>query len=646
MSLNVTLPDGAVKTMPPGASSLDVAALISPRLADATLAARVDGMLRDANLPLPGDCKLELITDRSGPDALEVYRHSSAHLCANAVKELFPDAQIGIGPVIEDGFYYDFHRAAPFTPEDLQLIEAKMIEIAGRATPVKRIELPWAEAQKKFAGENEPFKAELAEEKGKLGPVSIYEQGKFNDFCLGPHVPFTSRIKPGTFKLTSVAGAYWKGDERNPQMQRIYGAVFLKEKELKEFLRMREEALKRDHRKLGKELGLIMFHPWAPAMPFFTPKGAVIYNALTAYMRELYEKYDYREVITPQVFDMELFKKSGHYDNYIENMFVMTVDEREFGLKPMNCPSHALLFANGQHSYRDLPLRLADFCRLHRYERSGVTSGLTRVRSFAQDDSHIYCRPDQIESEVTALFKMVREVYDTLGFGELTVYLSTRPEKYIGSLKFWNQAEATLEACLKSAGLSFQINPGDGAFYGPKIDFNVKDAIGRNWQLATIQLDFVQAERFDLSYITENNEKARPVVIHRAILGSLERFVGVAIEHFAGAFPLWLAPEQVRVLTISEKAEDYAREVIAELKAAGLRVSGDLSGEKIGAKIRDAQIAKIPVMLVVGEKEAAARAAAVRLREGGDIGARPLAAIAAALAAASRTRALKVELAP
>ena len=641
--INVTLPDGTIKQLPPGSNCLDVAVTISQRLADATLAARVDGRLLDANLPLAGDCKVELITDRSGPDALEVYRHSSAHLCANAVKELFPDAQIGIGPVIEEGFYYDFHRDAPFTPEDLEKIEAKMIEISKRATPVKRIELPWEAAEKKFQDENEPFKAQLAKERGQNEPVSIYEQGAFNDFCRGPHVPNTNRIKPGTFKLLSVAGAYWKGDEKNPQMQRIYGAVFLKDKELKEHLARLEEAKKRDHRKLGKELGLIMFHPWAPAMPFFTPKGTVIYNGLIDYIRELYVKYGYSEVITPQVFDMELFKKSGHYDNYIENMFAMQVDEREFGLKPMNCPSHALIFANEQHSYRELPLRLADFCRLHRYERSGVTSGLTRVRSFAQDDSHIYCRPDQIEPEVATLFAMVKEVFATFGFNEVVVYLSTRPEKYIGAIELWNQAEATLEKCLQGAGLAYQLNPGDGAFYGPKIDFNVKDAIGRNWQLATIQLDFNQAERFDLSYITENNEKARPVVIHRAILGSIERFSGVLIEHYAGSFPLWLAPEQVRVLTISEKAEGYARSLIAELKAAGLRVGQDLSGEKIGAKIRDVQIAKIPVALVVGEKEAAANSAAVRLHGGNDLGAKPVGEILTALHRMSEQRIGKIE---
>ncbi len=640
--LKITLPDGSVRELPPGATPLDVARAISPRLEEATLAARVDGALKDANLPLAGDCKVELITDRSGEDALEVYRHSSAHLCANAVKELFPEAQIGIGPVVEDGFYYDFHRAAPFTPEDLEKIEARMVEISSRATPVRRIELPWPEAKKKFAAENEPFKAELAEEKGKLGPVSIYEQGKFNDFCLGPHVPFTSRLKPGTFKLLSVAGAYWKGNEKNPQMQRIYGAVFLKEKELKAHLTRLEEAKKRDHRRVGKELGLILFHPWAPAMPFFTPKGAVIYNALVAYIRELYVKYGYSEVITPQIFNMDLFRKSGHYDNYLENMFAMTVDEQEYAVKPMNCPSHALIYGAGQHSYRDLPLRLADFCRLHRYERSGVTAGLTRVRSFAQDDSHIYCRPDQIEAEVAALFRMVREVYATFGFGELKVYLSTRPEKYIGELALWNQAEATLQKCLKEAEIAFEINPGDGAFYGPKIDFNVKDAIGRFWQLATIQLDFIQAERFDLTYITEDNAKARPVVIHRAILGSVERFCGILIEHFAGAFPLWLAPEQVRVLTISEKTEGYAKELVEMLKAAGLRATGDLSGEKIGAKIRDAQIQKVPVMLVAGEKEAAAKAAAVRLREGGDLGARPLDAVVGALTRAVAVRAAAV----
>jgi len=618
--IQVTLPDGSVKVLPQGSTALDVAASISPRLAAASLAARCGERLLDLTVPLPGDCRLELLTDRS-PEALEVYRHSCAHLLANAVKELFPEAKIAIGPVIEDGFYYDFDLDRPFTPEDLAAIEARMEEIIRRDVPIRREELPWEKARALFEAEGEPYKAELAYERGQNEPVSIYRQGTFNDFCRGPHVPSTGKIRPGTFKLLSVAGAYWKGDEHNKMLQRIYATAFFTKKELEEHLRRLEEAKERDHRKLGKELGLFLLHPWAPASPFFTPKGTVLYNALLELMREFYREYGYLEVVTPQVFDVDLWKRSGHYDHYRENMFLSEIDGREFGLKPMNCPGHCLLFASESHSYRDLPLRIADFGRLHRYERSGVTQGLTRVRSFAQDDAHIFCRADQIEGEIASLFELIRKVYRIFGFTDPHVYFSTRPKDSVGSDEIWQRAESALQRILDAGGQPYTVNPGDGAFYGPKIDYVVKDAIGREWQLATIQLDFNLHERFDLAFTGPQNAPERPVMIHRAILGSVERFLGVLIEHFKGAFPLWLAPEQVRLLPIADRHVAYCEAVAARLREAGLRVSVDSRPEKTGYKIREAQLQKVPYMLVAGDREVAQGTVAVRTRSGGDRGA-------------------------
>jgi threonyl-tRNA synthetase len=618
--VQISLPDGTVKVFPQGTTPYQVGESISPRLAEATLAAKCNGRLMDVYLPIQEDCALELVTDRT-PEALEVYRHSCAHLLANAVKELFPEAKIAIGPVIEDGFYYDFDRDAPFTPEDLEAIEARMREIIARDTPIRREELPWEKARDFFASENEPYKAELAFEKGQNEPVSIYRQGDFNDFCRGPHIPSTGRIKPDTFKLLSVAGAYWKGDEHNKMLQRIYATAFFSKKELKAYLTRLEEAKARDHRKLGKELGLFMMHQWAPASPFFTPKGALLYNGLVDLMREFYREYGYQEVITPQVFDVELWKRSGHYDHYRDNMFLSEIDEREFGLKPMNCPGHCLMFGADSHSYRDLPLRIADFGRLHRYERSGVTQGLTRVRSFSQDDAHIFCRPGQIESEIRSLFELIGKVYTIFGFSDPHVYLSTRPENSVGSDEVWNQAEAALKNILESLEIEHTVDPGEGVFYGPKIDFKVRDAIGRQWQLATIQLDFNLPERFDLSFVGPENSPERPVMIHRAILGSVERFLGVIIEHFKGAFPLWLSPEQVRLLPIADRHVAYSEEVAGELRAAALRVSVDARGEKTNYKVREAQLQKIPYMLIVGDREQADSNVSVRSRSAGDRGA-------------------------
>jgi threonyl-tRNA synthetase len=640
--IRVTLPDGTAKTFPSGATGLDVAASISPRLAAASLAAKCDGRVVDVYRPLPGDCAVELVTDRS-PEALEIYRHTCAHLLANAVKELFPESKIAIGPVIEDGFYYDFDRDAPFTPEDLEKIEARMAEIIARDTPIRREELPWKEAKALFDSQGEPYKSELAFERGQNEPVSIYRQGAFDDFCRGPHLPSTGKIKPGTFKLLSVAGAYWKGDERNKMLQRIYATAFLSAKDLEAHLKRLEEAKARDHRKIGKDLGLFMMHPWAPASPFFSPKGAAVYNALVQLMRELYVEYGYQEVITPQVFEVELWKRSGHWDHYRDNMFLAEIDGRAYGLKPMNCPGHCLLFASEGRSYRDLPLRIADFGRLHRYERSGVTQGLTRVRSFSQDDAHIFCRPDQIEGEIASLFELVKRVYDVFGFSDPHVYFSTRPQDSVGSDEVWAKAEAALDTILRSRGMNFTVNPGDGAFYGPKIDYVVHDAIGREWQLATIQLDFNLPERFDLSVKGPDNSPERPVMIHRAIMGSVERFLGVLIEHFKGAFPLWLAPEQVRLLPIADRHVAYCETVAAELRGAGLRVGVDARPEKTSYKVREAQLMKVPYMLVAGDREEQGGTVSLRTRSGGDKGSVAVHEFLAMATQRARTRSLELE---
>lgn len=606
------------------------------------MAAKVNGVLRDVYLPLPEESSVEIITDRSA-GALEIYRHSCAHLLANAVKELFPEAKIGIGPVIEDGFYYDFDRETPFSTEELEKIEAQMADIVSRDIPIRREELPWEKAEALFSAEGETYKAELARERGQNEPVSIYRQGAFNDFCRGPHLTSTGKIKPGTFKLLSVAGAYWRGDEHNKMLQRIYATAFLNKKDLDAHLARLEEAKARDHRKIGKDLDLFHFHQWAPASPFFTPRGTVMYRALVDLMREFYFEYGYREVVTPQVFDVELWKKSGHWDHYRDNMFLAEIDGREFGLKPMNCPGHCLHFANQGHSYRELPLRIADFGRLHRYERSGVTQGLTRVRSFAQDDAHIFCTPDQIEGEIQKLFELIRRTYEIFGFTEPHIYFSTRPKDSVGSDEVWAKAEAALSHILEAQASPFTLNPGDGAFYGPKIDFTVKDAIGREWQLATIQLDFNLPERFALEYTGPANAPERPVMIHRAVLGSVERFLGVLIEHFKGEFPLWLAPEQVRLLPIADRHVAYCQGVAQDFRNAGLRASVDARAEKTGYKIREAQIHKIPYMLVVGDRELESATVAPRALKGGDQGSRPVAEFREETLRRARERVLALE---
>ena len=622
-TLRITLPDGSAREMPDGTTPHDVATSIGERLAQDALVARVNGELADLGRPIHGDARVELVTP-GDPDALHVLRHSTAHATAQAVQELFPGTKIGQGPVIDNGFYYDFDREEPFSAADLEAIERRMAEIIERDLPIERIELPKQQAIEFFEKEQEPYKTYFARTKGG-DTVSIYRQGDWTDFCLGPHVPSTGRLR--AFKLLSVAGAYWLGDERNQMLQRIYGTAFFSEQELEEFLRLREEARKRDHRRLGKELNLVSFHPEAPASPFFHPKGARVYNLLIDYVRELYRRYGYDEVITPQIFDVSLWKTSGHYDHYRKNMYFTEIDGRDYVVKPMNCPAHCLMYAERRPSYRDLPLRLADFGRLHRYELSGVTTGLTRVRSFSQDDAHIFCTPEQIEQEVASVVQMFRECYERFGFA-VKIVLSTRPEDRAGGDELWDRAEVDLEAALKTAlagtDQSYQVSAGEGAFYGPKIDFIVKDALGREHQLGTIQCDYVLPERFDLRYIDATDREQRPVMIHRAMLGSLERFLGILIEHCGGAFPMWLAPVQVRILPITERTVDYARQVRERLAGAGLRVEVDARNEKIGAKIREAQLQKIPFMLVVGDREAQAGTVAVRSRSEGDQGAVPL----------------------
>ena len=555
-------------------------------------------------------------------------RHSAAHVMASAVLELFPEAKFAVGPPTDDGFYYDFSVERPFTPEDLERIEARMREMIEQDAPFEPAELAREDAEARFA--EQPFKLEIIGAIPEDEAITTYTHENFVDLCRGPHVESTGKV--AAFKLMSVAGAYWRGDERNEMLQRIYGSAWESEEKLQEHLVRLEEAARRDHRKLGQELGLFFFNPIAPASPFFLPRGATLYNTLVAYVRGLYERYGYREVITPQVFDAELWKRSGHYDHYKENMYFTYVDEREFGVKPMNCPAAAMLYASELHSYRDLPLRYADFGRLHRFERSGVTHGLTRVRTFSQDDAHIFCAPEQVESEITWFIEMVQETYTLFGFDDVRVALSLRPEDRIGSNELWDEAEAALAAALDARGMEYEPFPGEGAFYGPKIDFFVADAIGREWQLGTVQLDYNLPERFDLEFVDAEGARRRPVVIHRAMLGSLERFLGVAIEHFGGAFPAWLAPVQAEIIPIADRHVEYAEKVRDELEAAGIRVHVDDRNERMNAKIRDAQLAKTPYMLVVGDKEAEAGGAAVRLRSGDDLGLIPIAEAAARIA--------------
>jgi threonyl-tRNA synthetase len=555
----------------------------------------------------------------------ERMRHSTAHLMADAVLQLFPEAKLAIGPPTDDGFYYDFQVSQPFAPEDLEAIDAYMKKTIARDIPFQKEELSKEEALDFFA--QQPYKLEIIEGLPSDETISIYRHGDFADLCRGPHVGSTGQIS--AYKLLNVAGAYWRGDEHQPMLQRIYGTAFETEKALEEHLERIEEAQRRDHRRLGRELDLFMFDPIAPGSPFFLPKGTIIYNLLIEYVRSLYGQYGYTEVITPQIFDTELWKRSGHYEHYLENMYIVEQDDREFGVKPMNCPAHAMIFGAQLWSYRDLPVRLADFGRLHRYERSGVIQGLTRVRTFSQDDAHIFCTPEQVDNEIRTFVKSLDETYKLLRFDNVRIALSLRPEKRVGTKEQWDHSEKVLADSLDGQGLEYMLMPGEGAFYGPKIDFFVADALGREWQLGTIQLDYSLPERFDLEYMAADGSRQRPVLLHRALMGSLERFLGILIEHYAGAFPTWLAPVQATVIPIADRHIEYARVVEESLKNQGIRVEVDARSERMNAKIRHAQLQKIPYMLVVGDREADANSAAVRLRDGQDLGPRSITEVAA-----------------
>ncbi len=608
--------------MPAGTTPGDVAAGISPRLAKAALAAVVDGQLVDVNRPLQHDASVRLVTPDS-PEALHVYRHSTAHLMAAAVTQLFPGAQCGIGPAIDEGFYYDFVVDRPFVPEDLEKIEQKMQELASQDLPYERQMWPREDAKRFFASKGEPLKVQLIEEKtagqSEVSCYTIKDKDTFIDFCVGPHVPSSGRLT--AFKLLSTSNAYWKGDARNQPMQRIYGTAFFSDKDLKAYLQRLGEAKKRDHRKLGKELGLFMVHPWAPGATFWLAKGTVLWNTLADYMRSVLIPAGYVEVRAPIIFNKALWETSGHWFHYRQNMFLVESEDEQMGLKAMNCPGHFLVYANEIRSYRDLPIRYHEQTPLHRNEASGVLSGLTRVRQFSQDDGHCFVMESQIGEEVERLLRLVQRVYGDFGM-KPEMKLSTRPPQFLGAVETWDHAERELKRALDAVGEQYTINEGDGAFYGPKIDFDVTDAIGRKWQCATIQLDYQMPERFDLKYIGADNAEHRPVVIHRAIFGSFERFIALLLEHYAGAFPMWLAPVQAIVLPIADRHLGYARTVQERLAGALLRVDLDDRQEKIGYKIREAQLQKIPYMLVVGDREAAEGTVSMRSRSAGDQGAR------------------------
>jgi threonyl-tRNA synthetase len=615
--MNVQLPDGSVKEVPENATVADVAAAIGKRLAKDAVAGKVNGKVVDVYAKVPEGAKVEIVTPKT-EEGLDTIRHSTAHLMAMAVQELFPGTQVTIGPVIENGFYYDFGTDRTFSEEDLRRIEEKMQEIVKRDLPIRREEWNRDEAIATFDKLGERYKVEIIQAIPGDEPLSVYRQGEWFDLCRGPHVPSTGRL--GAFKLTSVAGAYWRGDSRNSMLQRVYGTAWADKEQLEAHLKQQEEARARDHRKLGKELDLFHFHPFAPGAAFWTPKGTIVYQALSQFMREMALANGYVEVKTPLLFNKGLWEISGHWGKYRENMFLVLdseTGEHDFSLKPMNCPSHYLYYGMKKHSYRELPLRLHTQDVLHRNEASGTLGGLTRVRQFAQDDAHIFCMESQVTDEVGRFVALLDQIYSTFGL-EYTAKFSTRPPQRIGDDALWDRAEEFLRRALEGLGRPFEIKEGEGAFYGPKIDFDVSDSIGRKWQLGTIQLDYNAPERFDLTYVGEDNAEHRLAVLHRAIYGSFERFIAILIEHFAGAFPLWLAPVQVAVLPLSEKYTNYGNETGDKLRAAGIRVEVDASNEKLGAKIRNAQLQKVPYMLVVGEKEASTGTVNLRRRTGGE----------------------------
>ena len=624
----IRLPNGAIKTFEAPISVADVAASIGPGLAKAALAGKVDGRLVDTSYVIDRDAAVAIVTEKD-PEGLDVLRHSTAHLLAYAVKELFPDAQVTIGPVIEDGFYYDFSYKRPFTPEDLAAIEKKMADLAQKNEPVVRSLLPRDDAVKLFEGIGEHYKAEIIASIPSNDPISLYTEGKFTDLCRGPHVPSTGKLK--VFKLMKVAGAYWRGDSRNEMLQRIYGTAWAKKEDQDAYLRRIEEAEKRDHRKLGRQLDLFHQEDIAPGLVFWHPKGWTVWQQVEQYMRRVYRDNGYLEVRAPQILDRSLWEKSGHWENFKENMFTTESEKRDFAVKPMNCPGHVLIFNSDLRSYRDLPLRYGEFGACHRNEPSGALHGLMRVRGFTQDDGHIFCTEEQIQPECTSFNQLALDVYRDFGFSDVVLKLALRPEKRLGDDSAWDRAENALRDALRACNVQWTELPGEGAFYGPKIEYHLKDSIGRSWQCGTMQVDFQMPARLGAEYVAADDTRKVPVMLHRAIVGSLERFIGILIEHYAGAMPLWLAPLQAVVLTITDRQAAYAERVAGALRAAGFRVAADLRNEKITYKIREHSLQKLPYQLIVGDKELEANSVAVRTRGGEDLGSMSLDALLARL---------------
>jgi threonyl-tRNA synthetase len=618
---DIRLPDGAIKHFDAPVTVAEVATSIGPGLAKAALAGRVDGRLVDTSHRIDRDAAVAIVTDKD-PDGLEVLRHSTAHLLAYAVKELFPDAQVTIGPVIEDGFYYDFSYKRPFTPEDLVAIEQKMAELAKKDEPVVRKMMPRDDAVQYFESLGEHYKAEIIGSIPANESISLYSEGRFTDLCRGPHVPSTGKLK--VFKLTKLAGAYWRGDSRNEMLQRIYGTAWAKKEDLESYLHRIEEAEKRDHRKLGRQLDLFHLREEAPGMVFWHPKGWTVWQQVEQYMRRAYQQNGYQEVKCPMILDRSLWEKSGHWQNYKDNMFFTESEKRDFAIKPMNCPGHILVFNSNMRSYRDLPLRYGEFGSCHRNEPSGALHGLMRVRGFTQDDGHIFCTEEQIPPEVTAFNQQALAVYRDFGFDEVTIKLALRPDQRLGTDDTWDRAESALRRALGACEVEWTELPGEGAFYGPKIEYHLKDSLGRSWQCGTMQVDFSMPARLDAEYVAEDNTRKVPVMLHRAVVGSLERFIGILIEHHGGALPLWLAPVQLVVLTITDRQAAYAPKVVATLKAAGYRAIADLRNEKITYKIREHSLQKLPYQIILGDKEMQTEQVAVRTRAGEDLGAMPL----------------------
>ena len=614
--INITLPDGSVREFEHGVTAFEVAESISPRLRKAVLAAEIDGERHDAFMPIEHDCSLKLLTFND-EDGRWTLRHTGSHILAQAVKKVRPEAKLAIGPAIDNGFYYDFDVDEPFTPDELEVIEKEMAKIVEEKLPLERFELPRADAIKYMAERGEPYKVELIEDLPEDAIISFYKQGDFVDLCAGPHVENTGKVK--NFKLMSIAGAYWRGSEKNKMLQRIYGTAFEKKQDLDEYITRIEEAKKRDHRKIGRELGLFTIMDEGPGFPFFLPKGMVLRNTLIDYWREVHKRYGYVEISTPIILNRALWERSGHWGHYKNNMYTTVIDDEDYAIKPMNCPGGMLVYKLEPHSYRELPLRCGELGLVHRHELSGALHGLFRVRCFTQDDAHIFMTREQMKDEIKNVAKLFDEVYSLFGL-KYTIELSTMPEDHIGTEEEWIENQEILKAAITEMGKDFVINEGDGAFYGPKLDFHLEDCLGRTWQCGTIQLDSQLPERFELEYMGADGMKHRPVMIHRVVFGSIERFIGVITEHFAGAFPTWLSPVQVRVMAMTDRTAEQSKEIADKLEAAGLRVETDLRNEKIGFKIREAQMQKIPYMLIIGDKEVENGVVAVRSRKGGDLG--------------------------